>query len=310
MVIVVRSTGEPIANVNVAMWQPSPAGPVQVFAPARFSSPDSSHMPFRLADVAAGRYDYLVSAAVADRRWWGSGVVTTDGVSPTQVEVFLSPPASLTGRVVFDEDTEDRVFPGIRLTPVDAEPVPPRVRRIVTVPFAGGGFEMLDVPPGRYVVETEASTPIDARYALQSLRIAGQDVTDLPFDVSAGQMLGGIEITLSARQSTLEGHVIDESDRPLTAVTLVAFPADARYRWPGSRRIQTTRPDTTGAFAFVGLPAGEYLVASVPARVPAALRDMRYLTELAAEATPATVVVDGATSVLVRVGDPGSAGTR
>ena len=77
-------------------------------------------------------------------------------------------------------------------------------------------------------------------------------------------------------------------------VTLVVFPADARYRWPGSRRIVTTRPDTFCAFEVTDLPSGEYLVATAHGPVRPARDDIGFVEDLAA----------GATLVSLRIGEP------
>jgi hypothetical protein len=64
-------------------------------------------------------------------------------------------------------------------------------------------------------------------------------------------------------------------------VTLIAFAADPRYWWKGSRRVQTTRPDTAGRYTIRGLPAGDYILAAVLALGASGPYDPALLAELA-----------------------------
>jgi len=225
--------------------------------------------------------------------------LTTDGASDVVEEATLNPPGTITGRVSFSAPSDDPVFPGIRMRLVGDASLPPAMRRFVTVPFADGTFEVIDLPPGRYVVETESSTEFDAGLALAHAALDGRDVTDLPIDLSAGQELGGLDLVLTESLPSLEGRHEDDDPNRIRRATVVILPADASRRYPGSRRIRTVRPDTTGRFA-VALPAGSYLIALVDEPMPETIRDMRFLEELVPLATPVTVLPDATTTVVVR----------
>jgi hypothetical protein len=94
------------------------------------------------------------------------------------------------------------------------------------------------------------------------------------------------------RQSTISGTVTDADGRPRLDVAVVVFPRDSRYWLRGSRRIVTTRPDTSGGYEFQGLPGGEYLLASVAERPPDDLSDAQWLSRLMTAAVH-LAVVDG-----------------
>jgi hypothetical protein len=76
-------------------------------------------------------------------------------------------------------------------------------------------------------------------------------------------------------------------------MTVVIFPSDSRYWWRGTRRIRATRPDTAGVYELEDLPAGEYLIATLPLRSTADLNDSDVLTRLAASATNVSVADTG-----------------
>ena len=296
----------------------APVGPVgdvraSIRAADAFSSPPttatfsartsaSSVGYWRSTDLVAGRYEYVASARVGGRLWWAFGEVHADGVTPLRVEAALQPSAAITGVVRFHDAEFEQVYPGLRLVGLDDRRESETMPRFQTVPFASGEFEMLDVAPGRYVLTTEATTAIDGRWRLHSVTIDGQDRLDLPFDLVAGQTVRGVQIALTTRTTTLRGRVLDEEDeRPRTDVTLVVFPADARYRWPGSRRIVTTRPDTSGAFEVTDLPSGDYLVAAAGGPIRPAPDDIGFVEDLAAGATPVSLSVGEPSELVVRV---------
>ena len=123
--------------------------------------------------------------------------------------------------------------------------------------------------------------------------MGGRDVLDLPIVLHAGDSVSDVALTLTDRFATLTGAVTDADDKPRFDVTVVVFPSDSRYWWRGTRRIRTTRPDTSGAYEIGDLPAGDYLVATVPQRSPADWSDPDVLARLSPTAAP------------VRIGDIG-----
>jgi len=70
---------------------------------------------------------------------------------------------------------------------------------------------------------------------------------------------------------------------------VVALPADRALWLPNSRRIQSARPGTDGAFSIRDLPAGAYLLAALTDLEPDDLTMPSFLEQLAAQALPVTV---------------------
>jgi hypothetical protein len=126
--------------------------------------------------------------------------------------------------------------------------------------------------------------------------VQGQDYADLPMDLRAGDRIPDVEVMLSNRTSELQGLLTDADGSPRFDVTLVAFPADSRYWWTGTRRIQIARPDTSGFYLMRGLPEGEYLLAAVTGPLPAEPGDPQYLGRLTGAAVP-VLVIDGSRTV-------------
>jgi hypothetical protein len=71
----------------------------------------------------------------------------------------------------------------------------------------------------------------------------------------------------------------DAAGRPAPDFTIVIFPADKNY-WLSTRRIRTTRPDTSGKFSVANLPAGDYRIAALIDIAPGEQTDPAFLEQL------------------------------
>jgi hypothetical protein len=231
--------------------------------------------------LAAGRYRLQASGAAEDgAALWGGADVVTDGINATEIPLVLGPGASIKGHV--RRIGADVLSSSINLqfTPVDSF-AGSSVR--TSVPPTAGPVEFLvtGVRPGRYVLTTSEPVNASPGWTLSAATLRGQDILDLPFDLSANSQVTEVELTLSDRVSELSGTLIDGDGRARTDVTLIAFAADPRYWWKGSRRVQTTRPDTAGRYTIRGLPAGDYILAAVLALGASGPYDPALLAELA-----------------------------
>jgi hypothetical protein len=147
-----------------------------------------------------------------------------------------------------------------------------------------GEFTIAGVPPGRYVLRTPE---IFAGWALESVRVGGRDLTDLPFDVRA-EDLTGIIVTLTDRPAELSGSVRTASGDPDPNASVFLFPVD-RSRWPDgrvmNRAFRTARIQPTGSFRVTNLISGEYFVAAAVDEAAVEWPDVAFLQRLAAGAT-------------------------
>jgi hypothetical protein len=115
--------------------------------------------------------------------------------------------------------------------------------------------------------------------------INGQDTTDFPIEIRASQHVTGATLTFTDRQSEFSGAVVNERNEPVSAYTVIVYPADQRY-WIGqSRRTQTSRPGTDGRFTFRNLPPGDYRLATVFDPEPGSWYDPAFLQQLDGSST-------------------------
>jgi hypothetical protein len=101
-------------------------------------------------------------------------------------------------------------------------------------------------------------------WTLKSVGLNGQDITDVPTELPAGQTVSGMQIVLTKKTTTLSGAVADARGQPLLDATVVVFPANDQLWTFQSRFIRAARPDQAGTYRLSGLPASEdYLIVAV-----------------------------------------------
>ena len=104
---------------------------------------------------------------------------------------------------------------------------------------------------------------VPAGWAVKSITLEGQDITDTPYDFKPGHDVTGITITLTDRLTELSGTVQDSRSQVVKDYVLVVFAQDSKL-WGGqSRFVRTARPNQDGAFSLKGLPPGQYYAVAV-----------------------------------------------
>ena len=108
-------------------------------------------------------------------------------------------------------------------------------------------------------------------------------------------------LTITDRTQELTGILTDPSGNPAMDYIILAVAADTRFWTPGSRRIVSTRPDTSGRYSFRNLPPGEYLLATVTDLEPGGEFDPEFLKTLAGASIRVTLLEGGKTNQDIRV---------
>lgn len=116
---------------------------------------------------------------------------------------------------------------------------------------------------------------------LKTVRLDGQDVTDVPLRFETGIDVRGLTVVVTRRASTLAGVVRDVRGNLAVDATVILFPAEAALWTPSSRFVHTARPDTTGRFELTGLPASSgYRVIAVQGLEEDQAHDPEYLESI------------------------------
>jgi uncharacterized protein (DUF2141 family) len=108
-------------------------------------------------------------------------------------------------------------------------------------------------------------------------------------EVKPQENVASVAITLSDKSTQLSGTLQDPSGKPTSDYTIVVFAVDPRYWQPNSRRIQSTRPGTSGTFTIRNLPPGDYRLAAVTDAEPGEWYDPAFLEQLRSASTPITL---------------------
>ena len=218
---------------------------------------------FRLTNVATGRYQVQARAGGREfelaRLDLSVGTDDVDGLT-----LVTAPGSTLTGSVVSDTG-EPFDFRAQQLQ-IASRPASPDAQAM------GGGAGMSGVRVGddwtftlRNITDAvivRASPP--QGWAMRSVFLNGQDITDTPTEFAAGQTVSGMQIVLTKKISALTGQVTDTKGNPVLDATVVVFPSNEKLWTYQSRFIKAARPDQEGKYRVSGLPGPEsYLVVAL-----------------------------------------------
>ena len=189
--------------------------------------------------------------------------LTVGGSDLTNLRIVTSRGTVVSGQVEF-EGTAPRTssFPW-RVMPQSSSPAP--------VFFAGANTAAngLVGDDGAFQAQVGGSTPVLLRltgsplWALKSVTLDGEDITDTPTDFTGKGSVSGIRIVMTDRLTTVSGRAVDGRGRPLTDYVVVIQPEDAKTGVVANRYLRLVRPDRGGGFRVTGLPPGRYVATAL-----------------------------------------------
>jgi hypothetical protein len=185
--------------------------------------------------------------------------VTVDGTDVAGLVVATVPGGIVSGRLVFEgRSPPDLTKVFVNAAPVEGGPIRPGPN---LPPAADGRFEL------RGLVGPVLFRPaIPAReWALKSVTVNGQDITDVPCDFRGGEHLTGLTITLTDRLTSVAGTVRDDRGAAVKEFAVVMLPQDLPAGALPGRFVRVVRPDREGRFTAANVPPGAYVVAAFPA---------------------------------------------
>ena len=180
--------------------------------------------------------------------------------------VVTTPGVTMSGRVVFPGQTAPQSNMQVVANPSAGASSP--VAMMMAARALGGGrvnqdgtFELRGLA-GPRLIRVQG---VPSGWALKSVTVEGNEVTDTPFEFKPGTSVSGVVITMTNRLTEVTGGVRDSRGQPVADYVLVAFAEDTKLWGAQSRFVQTARPNQNGAFTIKGLPPGRYMAAVVPA---------------------------------------------
>ena len=221
----------------------------------------------------------VARAINAVAQMWASADVSVDGRDVTDLGLLLQPGLTVSGRLAVDTGA---ALPSNRIS-VGFAPVGLQIGEQATIGPAAleadGRFSIKGVTPGRYRLVVMGGMP--SGFSLASAVFNGQDILDVPIEITGNPNVGEGTVTLTAKTTEVSGHVRAMNGDPAPGVTMIAYPAEERFWVPESRRIMAARPATDGRYQFRNLPPGEYRLIAVSDVEPGRWFDPAFLRQLA-----------------------------
>jgi hypothetical protein len=284
---VLDSEGAALARGGV-MLRPNRGGPVLLRG--NVSGGAIMNGRFNLAGVPPGDYLLQVGAGGSNRTEgeFASVPVTVAGSDIEGLVISMSKGGTIAGRVILS-GSNSAVNPSslqinVTSTATGLDSAGPGI---------GGGFASSRVSnTGTFELRGLSGTmlfrvnPLPSGWTLRSVRLNGEDITDVPYEFKGGETLSGLEIELTNKITQINGLVTSSRGEPVTEYAVVVFP-EASDRWtPPSRFVRTGRPDQEGRFQIRGLPPGRYLAVAVEYLEQGAESDPDQLERLKQSGTP------------------------
>jgi hypothetical protein len=219
-------------------------------------------------------------------------VVTVNGEDLTDVHLAPVVPATVSGRIFFDD-------------PGAAQSLKPSAIRVVwqalnpdDMGIAGASgpappvqddltFELKAAPTriALRVIITPSTPPAPGAWQVKAIRVDAVDVTDSGVDVGS-QGVRGVEIELTNRSQQISGLVTDAKGGAVKDCVVVLFAQD-RQRWiaAGNRYFSIGRPGDDGRFKVATLPPGDYYAIALDRTDPTEWQDPEFLDGLSRQAS-------------------------
>ena len=213
---------------------------------------------FEIATVPPGRYTLQARGNDSDTPQFASQPLTV-GSTDVDVSVVLGSSATISGTIVFPpSQTALPNFSTMRITA-------PSIDNMIGRQAQGrvdkdGTFTITGVQAGAHLIRPGGQP---RGWTLKAVTIDGRDVTDTAVELRSGQQLQRVELMLTDRTNEINGTLVGEQGAPAIKYTVLAFSADPTFWRAQSRHIVTARSDQTGRFRILGLPAGDYYLATV-----------------------------------------------
>jgi hypothetical protein len=283
---VLSSNGKPLTGAVVLVRPANGGGGMFNIGGANQVGPDGG---FTLNNVPPGEYTLDVQQRPRDLQSVAGGQLevaslplSVTGEDINGVTILTTAGISVSGRVVFQgQKPQEGATRGLQVT---AAPVTGQqsIMGIAGRALGGGrvaedgAFELRGVL-GSEMIRVGG---VPGGWALKTITLNGEDITDRPYEFKSGNNVTGVVVTLTDRLTDLSGSVRDNKGQAMKDYVLVIFPQDSKL-WTGqSRFIRTARPNQQGTFSLKGLPPGRYLAAPLESLENGAQNDPALLEQL------------------------------
>ena len=264
---------------------------------------------FHFAGVPPGRYRLHVlrmprtsmpQSAISEGSVWATESIDVGGTDIDNLTLTVVTGFRVLGRVVAADGRRlpDAQRVAITLSLADGRPFPGHLPGKCD---AEGAFQTIEYPAGRYFVDVTGLPP---GWSVKSVTAGGRETATRPVELR-DRYLSDVVVTVTDASTTLAGVARTAAGSPDRQATIAMFPAEhAEWLAQGShpRVTREVRTGQDGSFKVIGLPAGDYLVASVSDDDVMRWRTTRVISALVKTATRVTLAEGSESSVIVTTG--------
>jgi len=193
--------------------------------------------------------------------------IVVSGTDIANVRIVTSKGVTLSGRVIFEgTSSRDGVPTPLRVMMMPVDPTSQPLFGVGGDPMSNGivddnGNFRLTSSAGRAFLMV--TTP--PSWAIKSITLEGDDVSDQPIDLTGRQSVSGVVIRMTDKLTQVSGRVSDGRGQLLRDYVVIIQAAEAKEPIVASRWLRTARPDTSGRFETRGLRPGRYVVTAIEA---------------------------------------------
>jgi hypothetical protein len=222
--------------------------------------------------------EYTLRANVQGGQEQASQSLRIDGNDVTDLQLMVTKPSTIRGRVAFEPGGTPPKASTIRVTTMRADPM-----------LGGGGmvtvkddltFEM-PVTAGRMFVR---SPPTGADWRLNRVVFNGVDITDSGVDVPVNASLNDVVVELTDHLNPISGRVTDASGTLVRDCFVIVFGQDPAGWTPGTRYLTSSRPGLDDLF-HAKMPAGDYYAVALTEIEQGSWTDPEFLMQVRDHAT-------------------------
>ena len=291
---VVDGGGKPAGPANLmVMKSGSNDGPM-------FGSPVRPDGTFIISKMTAGEYT-LRAVMFPPRKETATVNITVGTEDLKDVRLIAAPPSTISGGVVVDPAHAQTLPNPMMFT---AAPVDNQFFMGMEPTRVGDDLSFtMSAVAGRYRINW---MNLSAGWMIRAIRINNTDVTDDDLVVKPGENIGGVEIELTNRSSSIAGTVMGRSGVPSKDYRLIIFAADKKlWTTASSRYFRVGTPDKDGRFKVGGLPPGTYSVVALEhVDVPVPFNDPDFLQRISPSADTVTLADGESRTIDLRITTP------